>query len=131
MTRVDDDRRRSDARIPANAKWHTSFIDDFSAGADRKRYRTFSETWPLPVGADLIDATNFDVRTAAPQYQLVRQRLALVVTDPFINPDTGYPVIGLAIDTGAEEFCRLCFRPITFGGLFRAACPAQSPVPTA
>jgi adenylate cyclase len=41
MTRVDDDRRRSDARIPANAKWHTSFIDDFSAGADRKRHRTF------------------------------------------------------------------------------------------
>ncbi len=49
VTRVDDDRRRSDDRIPANAKWHMSFIDDFSSSVDRKRHRTFYETWPTPL----------------------------------------------------------------------------------
>ena len=118
VTRVDDDRRRSDARIPANAKWHTSFIDDFSAGADRKRHRTFSETWPTPVGGYSIDATNFDVRTAAPQYQLVRQRLALVVTDPFINPDTGSPVIALGYPILVQKnFVGVASAQLTFGGL--------------
>jgi adenylate cyclase len=34
VTRIDDDRRRSDPRIPANANWHMSFIDDFTAGSD-------------------------------------------------------------------------------------------------
>ena len=44
---------------------------------------------------------------AAPQYQLARQSMALAVTDPFINPDTGYPVIcaGLS-DPGRGEFRR-------------------------
>ena len=95
VTRVDDDRRRSDPRIPANAKWHMNFIDDFSAGADRKRHRTFYETWPTPVGGYSINAANNDLRTTLPQYQLVRRSLALAVTDPFINPDTGHPVIAL------------------------------------
>ena len=61
VTRVDDDRRRSDPRIPANAKWHMSFIDDFSAGADRKRHRTFYETWPTPVGGYSIDAGSIGI----------------------------------------------------------------------
>jgi len=56
---------------------------------------TFYETWPTPVGGYSIDAANNDLRTTLPHYQLVRQRLALAVTDPFINPDTGHPVIAL------------------------------------
>ena len=86
VTRVDDDRRRSDNRIPANAKWHMSFIDDFSAGAHRKRHRTFYETWPTPVGGYSISAVNNDLRRMLPQYQLVRQSHALVVPTPSSTP---------------------------------------------
>jgi len=67
VTRVDDDRRRSDARIPANARWHMSFIDDSSAGADRKRHRTFYETWPTPISRYSISAANNDLRMTVPQ----------------------------------------------------------------
>ena len=117
VTRVDDDRRRSDPRIPANAKWHMSFINDFSAGADRKRQRTFYETWPTPVGGYSIDAANNDLRTTLPQYQLVRQHLALAVTDPFINPDTGHPVIALGFPILVQEnFVGVASAHITFQG---------------
>ena len=118
VTRVDDDRRRSDPRIPANAKWHMSVIDDFSAGADRKRHRTFYETWPTPVGGYSIDAANNDLRTTLPHYQLVRQRLALAVTDPFINPDTGHPVIALGYPILVkDDFVGVASAHITFRGL--------------
>ena len=118
VTRVDDDRRRSDARIPANAKWHMSFIDDFSAGADRKRHRTFYETWPTPLGGYSISAANNDLRKTLPQYQLVRQSHALVVTDPFINPDTGHPVIGLGYPVLVQDnFVGVASAHITFRGL--------------
>jgi class 3 adenylate cyclase len=118
VTRVDDDRRRSDPRIPANAKWHMNFIDDFSAGADRKRHRTFYETWPTPVGGYSINAANNDLRTTLPQYQLVRRSLALAVTDPFINPDTGHPVIALGYPILVQEnFVGVASAHITFRGL--------------
>lgn len=118
VTRVDEDRRRSDPRIPANAKWHMSFIDDFSAGDDRKRHRTFYETWPAPVGGYSIDAANNDVRKTLPQYELARQRLALVVTDPFINPDTGHPVIALGYPILVQgNFVGVASAHITFRGL--------------
>src|ERR1700730_9857193 len=118
VTGVEDDRRRSDPRIPANAKWHMNFIDDFSAGADRKRHRTFYETWPTPVGGHSIDAANNDLRTTLPQYQLVRRSLALAVTDPFINPDTGHPVIALGYPILVQEdFVGVASAHITFRGL--------------
>ena len=127
VTRVDDDRRRSDARIPANAKWHMSFIDDFSAGADRKRHRTFYETWPTPLSRYSISAANNDLRRTVPQYQLARQSLDLVVTDPFINPDTGHAVIGVGYPILVQE--KLCRRRIGthhVSRAFRASCQAQS-----
>jgi adenylate cyclase len=34
VTRIDDNRRRSDPKIPGTANWHMNFIDDFSAGAN-------------------------------------------------------------------------------------------------
>ena len=118
VTRVDDDRRRSDARIPANAKWHMSYIDDFSAGADRKRHRTFYETWPTPLSRYSISAANNDLRRTVPQYQLARQNLALVVTDPFINPDTGHAVIGVGYAILVQEnFVGVASAHITFRGL--------------
>ena len=53
-----------------------------------------------------------------PQYQLARQSLALVVTDPFINPDTGHPVIGLGYPILVQDnFVGVASAHITFRGL--------------
>jgi adenylate cyclase len=93
VTRIDDDRRRSDPQIPATANWHSSYIDDFSTGEKRSRHRTFFDTWPHVVGQYDI-ATTMDVRTLE-GYQAAKESLSLVVTEPSINPDTGYPVIFL------------------------------------
>src|SRR5208282_6555127 len=62
VTRIDDDRRRSDPTIPATANWHSSYIDDFSAGKDRARHRTFFDTWPHEVGR-YDTPTTLDIRT--------------------------------------------------------------------
>jgi adenylate cyclase len=91
VTRIDDDRRRSDPKISANANWHSSFIDDFSAGEGRKRHRTFFDTWGHVVGQYDV-ATTMDIRTL-PGYGAAKQSGTLVVTNPAINPDTGYPII--------------------------------------
>jgi hypothetical protein len=117
VTHIDDDRRRSDPRIPANANWHMSFIDDFTTGADRQRHRTFYETWPTSIGGYSV-VTTLDVRMAAPQYQLARQSMALAVSDPFINPDTGYPVLALGYPIRVEEnFVGVASAQITLNGL--------------
>jgi hypothetical protein len=42
VTRMDESRRRSDPKIPPTARWHSSYIDAFSAGKNRSRHRTFS-----------------------------------------------------------------------------------------
>jgi adenylate cyclase len=117
VTRIDDDRRRGDARIPASANWHMSFIDSFAAGADRQRHRTFYETWPIPLGSYSV-VTTLDVRKAAPQYQLARQSMALAVSDPFVNPDTGFPVIALGYPIKVEEnFVGVASAQLTLNGL--------------
>ena len=95
-----------------------SFIDDFSAGADRKRHRTFYETWPTPLSRYSIGAADNDLRRTVPQYQLARQSLDLVVTDPFINPDTGHAVIGVGYPILVHEnFVGVASAHITFQGL--------------
>jgi len=91
VTRIDDDRRRSDPTIPAAANWHSSYIDDFSAGKNRARHRTFFDTWPHEVGG-YDTPTTLDIRTL-PGYQAAKASGSLVVTEPSINPDTGYPVL--------------------------------------
>jgi adenylate cyclase len=50
VTRIDDDRRRSDIRIPRTANWHANCIDNFSLGENRSRHRTFYDTWGNVVG---------------------------------------------------------------------------------
>jgi class 3 adenylate cyclase len=58
------------------------------------------------------------LRTTLPQYQLVRRSLALAVTDPFINPDTGHPVIALGYPIMVQEnFVGVASAHITFRGL--------------
>ncbi len=93
VTRIDDDRRRSDPQIPPTANWHSSYIDDFSAGPNRARHRTFFDTWPHIVGRHESPST-LDLRTL-PGYQAAKESGSLVVTAPSVNPDTGYPIISV------------------------------------
>ena len=95
VTRIDDDRRRSDQRIPRNASWHANFIDDFSLGDKRSRHRTFFDTWPHVVGEYAVPTTT-DYRTTSGYPEAKRTR-ALAVADPQINVDTGYPIINLRV----------------------------------
>src|SRR5215831_649454 len=93
VTRMDDSRRRSDPRIPRSANWHSSYIDDFSAGKDRRRHRTFFDTWPHVVGEYAVETTG-DIRTLA-HYKAAKATGSLAATELSINPDTGYPVLSL------------------------------------
>jgi adenylate cyclase len=95
VTRIDDDRRRSDPRIPPSANWHANFIDDFSLGVDRRRHRTFFDTWGHLVGEYDV-ATTTDYRTTS-GYPEAKQSGALAVTKPQVNVDTGYPIINLRV----------------------------------
>src|SRR5262252_2006221 len=61
VTRIDSDRRRSDPKIPSTANWHSSFIDDFSSGENRRRHRIFFDTWGHIVGGYDV-ATTMDIR---------------------------------------------------------------------
>jgi adenylate cyclase len=56
VTRIDADRRRSDPKIPADANWHSSYIDDFSAGDNRKRHRTVPGGVRAPMASHRADA---------------------------------------------------------------------------
>ena len=90
VTRIDDDRRRSDPQITATANWHSSYIDEFSVGKDRARHRTFFDTWPHVVGQS-VSASTLDI-TTLPGYQAAKESSSLIVEEPSINPDTGYPI---------------------------------------
>jgi class 3 adenylate cyclase len=94
VTRMDEDRRRSDSRIPARANWHSSYIDAYAAGAERARHRTFFEKWPDVIGG-YAEPSTFKVR-ALPHYNAAHERSGFAITEPIINPDTGYPIISMA-----------------------------------
>lgn len=92
VTRIDDDRRRSDPKIPSSANWHSSYIDAFAGSSPRRvRHRTFFDTWPHVVGQYDVEQTQ-DVRILR-GYQAAKEARALIVEEPALNPDTGYPVI--------------------------------------
>jgi hypothetical protein len=93
VTRIDDDRRRSDPKIPATANWHMNYIDDYSAGESRSRHRIFFDTWNHVV-VEYAAATKVDYRSIA-GYPAAKASGALVVTDPEINADTGFPIINV------------------------------------
>jgi class 3 adenylate cyclase/ABC-type nitrate/sulfonate/bicarbonate transport system substrate-binding protein len=95
VTRIDEDRRRSDPQITATANWHSSYIDDFSAGENRARHRTFFDTWPHIVGWS-VAPSSLDIR-ALPGYQDARDSGSLFVAEPSINPDTGYPITSIRV----------------------------------
>lgn len=93
VTRIDDDRRRSDPKIPRTANWHMNFIDDFSVGTSRSRHRTFFDTWGHVVGEYAVPTT-VDYR-AISGYPSAKASGDLAIADPEINSDTGYPIINM------------------------------------
>jgi class 3 adenylate cyclase len=93
VTRIDDDRRRADPKIPPSANWHSSYIDSFSGSLRRVRHRTLYDTWPHVVASYDVSTID-DIRTSS-GYQAAKDARALIVEDPSPNPDTGYPVITL------------------------------------
>jgi len=93
VTRMDESRRRSDPKIPPTALWHSSYIDAFSAGKNRRRHRVFFDTWPHVVGQYAVE-TAVDIRTL-PHYKATKATGSLAATDLSINPDTGSPVLSL------------------------------------
>ena len=114
VTRVDDDRKRSDPKIPKDANWHSSYIDDFSVGAEnRRRHRTFFDVWPHNI-AQYSVPTTLDIRKL-PGYAAARDSGSLFVTEPALNPDTGYPIISARVPiTRDEEFLGCASVNITF-----------------
>jgi class 3 adenylate cyclase/ABC-type nitrate/sulfonate/bicarbonate transport system substrate-binding protein len=95
VTRIDEDRRRADPRIPASANWHSSNIDAITYALMRMRHRTFFDIWPHVVG-QYNAGTDTDMRTL-PGYQSAKTTHTLVVTEPSINPDSGSPIISVRI----------------------------------
>ncbi len=95
VTRIDDNRRRSEPRIPKQANWHSSYIDEFAAGPARRRHRTFFDQWPHIVGQFEVE-TIFDIRKLS-HYKAAKATKRLAIAEPSINPDTGYPVMSLGV----------------------------------
>jgi class 3 adenylate cyclase/ABC-type nitrate/sulfonate/bicarbonate transport system substrate-binding protein len=95
VTRIDEDRRRSDPDIPATANWHSSYIDAISYALRRTRHRTFFDLWPHEVGSYNV-VTETDIRIL-PGYQSAKTTGTLAVTEPSINPDTGFPILSLRV----------------------------------
>jgi class 3 adenylate cyclase/ABC-type nitrate/sulfonate/bicarbonate transport system substrate-binding protein len=95
VTRIDEDRRRADPRVPATANWHSSYIDAITYALQRVRHRKFFDIWPHEVG-NFDVATDSDIRIL-PGYQAAKVTKTLAVTEPSINPDTGFPIISLRV----------------------------------
>jgi len=95
VTRVDDTRRRSDPQIPHAANWHTSFVDPFRFGLNRRRHRIFFDHWPNRI-ANYSVSTSLDMRTLN-HYKYAKATRRLFISQPIINPDTGSLVIALAM----------------------------------
>ena len=95
VTRIDEDRRRADPRIPATANWHASYIDAITFAFSRVRHRKFFDIWPHQVGAYDVP-TDTDIR-GLPGYQTAKLTRTLAVTEPAINPDTGFPILFLRV----------------------------------
>jgi class 3 adenylate cyclase/ABC-type nitrate/sulfonate/bicarbonate transport system substrate-binding protein len=95
VTRIDEDRRHADPRIPAAANWHSSYIDAITFALSRTRHRKFFDIWPHEVGSYDV-GTDADIRIL-PGYQTAKTTRTLAVTEPSINPDTGFPILSLRV----------------------------------
>jgi class 3 adenylate cyclase/ABC-type nitrate/sulfonate/bicarbonate transport system substrate-binding protein len=95
VTRIDENRRSGDPRIAAAANWHASYVDAITFGLSRFRHRKFFDVWPHLLGGYDV-ATDIDIRTL-PGYQTAKITRTLAVTEPAINPDTGFPILSLRV----------------------------------
>lgn len=118
VTRIDEDRRRADPRIAATANWHASYVDAITFGLSRVRHRKFFDVWPHLIGAYDV-ATDIDIRTL-PGYQTAKIARTLAVTEPAINPDTGFPILSLRVPIfHGVDFIGCASANITMGVLSR------------
>jgi class 3 adenylate cyclase/ABC-type nitrate/sulfonate/bicarbonate transport system substrate-binding protein len=118
VTRIDEDRRRSDPDIPATANWHSSYIEAITFALRRTRHRTFFDLWPHEVGG-YSGVTETDIRIL-PGYQSAKITGTLAVTEPSINPDTGFPVLSLRVPIfHGVDFLGCASANITVGVLSR------------
>ena len=103
VTRIDNNRRRRDPRIPVAANWHSSWVNPFQDGVMRRRNRTFYDTWPHAVARYGFEEST-DQRQVLWQYREAKRTGHLAISDPVIDPDTGFPmlVIGYPIMVGGE-----------------------------
>ena len=81
---------RSDPQITATANWHSSYIDDFSAGGIGLATEPYSTRGPT-LSVNNQAPLPLDIRTLQ-GYQDAKNCGSLVATEPSINPDTGYPI---------------------------------------
>ncbi len=93
VTRIDDNRRRSNPNIPISANWSSSYIEAFAGKMRRVRHDTFFDSWPNFAGKYDVD-TYVDFRTLR-GYQLAKDVRALIVEEPSIDADTGFPIISV------------------------------------
>ena len=94
VSRVDADRRKTDKRIPQNANWHVSYIDDFTHQERRARHRWFYEEWGGNALTSFSLKTKLDIRQL-PHYMGAKNKKALSIGEVSINPDTGFSIISL------------------------------------
>ena len=81
--------------FPTAANWHASYIDAITFALSRVRHRKFFDVWPHLIGGYNV-ATDLDIRTL-PGYQAAKTTRTLAVTEPAINPDTGFPILSLRV----------------------------------
>lgn len=80
VTRIDDDRHRSDRRIPANATWHASYVDEFSKGDKRARHRQFFSIWGGESSGEYATPTDLDIRKLPHFIGAKRDRRLSIIT---------------------------------------------------
>ena len=94
VTRIDDDRRRSDPEIPAAANWHSSFIDDLSAGANRQRHRdtgapVLSVRVPISRNGEFIGVASANITLGVMSRFLATHRASRGSTTTIASPADG------------------------------------------
>jgi class 3 adenylate cyclase len=95
VARIDAGRPGAGTGAPPGARWLSSYVyeDAFSAGQQRRRLRTFFDTWPHAIGGD-SEAGEVDIQPPA-QDSRAKETRALAISEPSINADTGRPVMSL------------------------------------
>jgi adenylate cyclase len=96
VARIDAGRQGAATGAPPGARWLSSHVyaDVFSAGQQRRRHRTFFDTWPHAISGD-SEAGEVDLQPPS-QDSRAKETRALAVAEPSINADTGRPVMSLA-----------------------------------